>query len=126
MEIKKSTIYFLAIIFLILISSSIFIKKETNLEENVIASQGEIQEIVLGMKNFNYYPDKITAFSGKTVRISLDNTVYGCLRDFTIREIGIKKYLKTSSDYLEFTPTQKGTFTFACSMGMGYGKLIIK
>ena len=45
---------------------------------------------------------------------------------FTIRQLGLAKRLTTPSDTLDFTPTQKGTFRFACSMGMGTGTLIVE
>lgn len=83
-------------------------------------------EIVLGMKNFNYYPNTIKIKANIPVEISLDNTVQGCYRDFTIRALGIEKYLRTPQDTLTFTPTKSGTFTFACSMNMGTGKLIVE
>ena len=41
-------------------------------------------------------------------------------------ELGISKYLGTPNDYIEFTPTEKGTFRFACSMGMGTGTLVVE
>ena len=58
--------------------------------------------------------------------ISLDSSVTGCLRSFTIKDLGVSKYAKTPSETIDFTPTKKGTFTFACVMGMGYGKLIVE
>ena len=90
------------------------------------AGSGEVREFTLGMKNYNYYPDSITVKAGQPVKISLDKTAQGCFRDFTIRDLGVRKYLQKTSDFVEFTPTKKGTYTFACSMGMGYGKLIVK
>ena len=95
---------------------------------NVVAGagSGEVREFTLGMKNYNYYPDSITVKAGQPVKISLDKTAQGCFRDFTIRDLGVRKYLQKTSDFVEFTPTKKGTYTFACSMGMGYGKLIVK
>lgn len=86
----------------------------------------EIQEVVIGMKNYNYYPNTIEVLEDKPVRIYLDKSVVGCFRSFTIRSLGISKNLRTPNDYIEFTPTEKGEFTFACSMGMGQGKLIVK
>ncbi len=86
----------------------------------------QAQRIVLSTKNYNYYPDTIKVKAGQPVSISLDDKVYGCLRAFTIKDLGISKYLKTAQDVLDFTPTKKGTFTFSCSMGMGFGKLIVE
>jgi plastocyanin domain-containing protein len=88
--------------------------------------KGEVQEITLSMKNGNYYPQTIKVNVNQPVRIYLDNSVGGCYRDFTIRSLGIQKYLKSSNDYIEFTPTEKGTFGFACSMNMGRGTLIVE
>ncbi|MBS3089807.1 cupredoxin domain-containing protein [Candidatus Pacearchaeota archaeon] len=87
---------------------------------------GEVQEINIGFKNGNYYPNTISIQSGKPVSITLDNSVGGCFRSFTIRALGVSKYSKTTSEKITFTPTKAGTFTFACSMGMGYGKLVVK
>ncbi|MEK6829983.1 MAG: cupredoxin domain-containing protein [Nanoarchaeota archaeon] len=89
-------------------------------------ANGQAQKIVLGIKNYNYYPNTITVKSGEPVRIYLDESVVGCYRGFTIKDFGIAKYLKTPSDYVEFTPNKKGTFRFACSMGMGTGTLIVE
>jgi plastocyanin domain-containing protein len=87
---------------------------------------GNIQKIVLSMKNYNYYPNTITVKSGQPVRIYLDSSVGGCYRSFTIRDFKITKYLKTPDDYIEFTPNKKGSFRFACAMGMGTGTLIVE
>lgn len=93
---------------------------------NVIAGNDDVQKITLSMKNYNYYPQEIKVKANKPVSISLDGSVQGCLRAFTIREMGVSKYLKTPAETIDFTPTQKGTFKFACSMGMGYGNLIVE
>lgn len=87
---------------------------------------GETQKVVISERNSNYYPDTITVKKGQPVEITLDNSVAGCLRSFTIRDLGVAKYAKTPRDTITFTPTQKGTFNFACSMGMGYGKIIVE
>ena len=94
-------------------------------QENTV-QKGEIQEITLSMKNGNYYPNTIKVKVNQPVRIYLDNSVGGCYRSFTIRSLGVNKYLQSPKDYVEFTPTEKGTFGFACSMNMGRGTLIVE
>lgn len=94
--------------------------------DNRQKDSGSVQKVVLSIQNRNYYPNTIIVKSGEPVRIYLDASVVGCYRSFVIREFGITKYLKTPEDYIEFTPTKKGTFRFACSMGMGTGTLIVK
>ena len=93
---------------------------------NVINNNDGMQKVVISEKDLNYYPQEIRVKANQPVSLSLDNKVKGCLRSFTIRDLGVSKYLKTVSDTLEFTPTKTGTFAFSCSMGMGYGKLIVE
>ncbi|KAF0216769.1 MAG: Heavy metal transport/detoxification protein, partial [bacterium] len=89
-------------------------------------SAGNVQKVILGMKNYNYNPNTITVKAGQPVSITLDSSVQGCLRSFAIKDLGVSKYAKTPSETIDFTPTKKGTFTFACSMGMGYGTLVVE
>ena len=93
---------------------------------DTILTTSEAQKITISEKNANYYPNNIEVNVNQPVEISLDNSVKGCLRSFTVRDLNVQKYLATPNDKLTFTPTKKGTYAFACSMGMGYGKLIIK
>jgi len=128
MKIKKTALYFVLTIILI-IGAGYFLLGKESLNQNEIPNDfggGDFQKVVLGVKNLNYYPNTITVQYGKPVRIYLDSSVSGCLRSFTIRDFGVAKYLKTPSDYVEFTPNKKGTFRFACSMGMGTGTLIVE
>ena len=84
-EIKKSSLYLIGIIILI-ISAIYFISGTdgSSITGNAVANdfRGEMQNIVIGMKNFNYYPNTIKVKAGKPVSISLDKTVSGCLRGF--------------------------------------------
>ena len=93
--------------------------------ESLLAESGDFQEVVIGMRNYNYFPNTVSVKAGIPVKLRLDDSVYGCFRDFTIRDLGVRKYLRTPSDYIEFTPAKPGTYTFACSMGMGFGKLVV-
>lgn len=90
----------------------------------VTETSGEVQKIVIGMKNYNYYPNTVKVKAGQPIKLSLDQSVSGCFRDFTIRQLGIRKYLPNTSDTLEFVIETPGTYVFACSMGMGTGKII--
>lgn len=127
-QIKKSVIYTFGTLILILVAGFFLFNTESSVTGNVVNenSNGDFQEIVLGVKNLNYSPNTITVKEGIPVRIYLDKTVTGCLRSFTIKDFGVAKYLKTPDEYIEFTPNKKGTFRFACSMGMGTGTLIVE
>ncbi|MEK6895349.1 MAG: cupredoxin domain-containing protein [Nanoarchaeota archaeon] len=89
-------------------------------------NNGEYQKVVIGMKNYNYYPNDVKVKSGTTVRIYLDSSVRGCYRSLVINEFGIRKNLQSTNDYVEFTPTKPGIYPFSCSMGMGTGRIIVE
>ena len=121
---KKSTAYMIGIAFMIVVFGW-FMLKGSSASSNS-GSTGEYREVIIGIKDYNYYPNTINAKVGETVRIKLDSSVKGCFRSFTMRDFKINKYLKTPDDYVEITPTKKGTYGFACSMGMGTGALIVE
>ena len=118
-----------SILFLIAIAGFFLLKGgivQENTEVQGNAVQGELQKVTLGVKNYNYYPNTVKVQAGKPVEITLDKDVSGCLRSFTIRDLGVSKYSKNPEDKIVFTPTKTGTHKFACSMGMGYGTLIVE
>ena len=122
---KKYAIYIIAIA-IIISAFSWMLSSGKNTSGSAVAPTGKINEITLGLKDYNYYPNTVRVKAGDTIRINLDSSVTGCLRDFTIRDFGVTKYLKTPGDYVEFVANKRGTFTFACSMGMGTGVLIVE
>lgn len=124
----KPIFYLMGIVVLVVIFGFVMIKGASVGQDSIYIAQinDGIQEITLGVKDFNYYPNIVKVKSGIPVRIYLDSSVSGCLRDFTVRDFEIHEYLKTPEDYVEFTPAETGRHTFACSMGMGTGVLIVE
>ena len=125
----KNTFYLISIFILIVLMGFILLKgsaaqENTNVPSNVLP--GEVQKVTLETKSYNYYPNTIKVQSGKPVSITLDESVGGCLRAFTIKDLGVSKYSRSPSETVDFTPTKKGTFRFSCSMGMGYGTIIVE
>jgi len=120
--------FLIIIVVLLIVGAGIFLIKDSKISGNATqnGNSGDYQEVVLSMKNYNYYPQTVKVNINQPVRIYLDESVGGCYRSFTIRDFGIAKRLATPSDYIEFTPTKKGSFTFSCSMGMGTGTLVVK
>ena len=122
---KKSLIP-IVIIAIILIGGFWFVYNSSgkNISGNVV-NQKAIQKITLSLKG-DYYPNNINVKSGVPVEITLDSSVRGCYRSFSIPDLGVAKHSSSSTDTINFTPNQKGTFRFQCSMGMGTGTLIVK
>lgn len=118
----KNTTILIIIVGIIFIGGYFFLFNNSNTSESKISGQ----EITLSMKNYNYYPNTIEVEAGKQVSITLDSSVRGCYRAFTINDLGVRKTSNSPEDKIVFTPTKKGTFRFACSMGMGYGTIIVK
>ena len=133
---KNTTILVIIGIVIVAVGAFIFMNSDNssgNVNGSVTAEnkdpaviQGETQKVMIGIKNYNYYPNTIEVEAGKPVEITLDKSVTGCYRSFNIKSLGISKNAKTPEDKIIFTPTKPGTYTFACAMGMGYGKLIVK
>jgi len=121
-------LFYLILVILLILGAGYFLLGKNNDDPGIIIGEGgeDYQKVVLGIKNYNYYPNTIEVKANQPVRIYLDKSVAGCYRSFTIRELGIAKYLKTPEEYVEFTPTIPGTYGFSCSMGMGRGTMIVK
>ena len=128
MKIKKSTLYLMGIVLLIILTGYFVMGRNNTSIANVTESDSDkdVQKVVLSIKNYNYYPNTVTVKADKPVRIYLDASVTGCFRSFTIPNLGVAKNLPTPEEYVQFTPTKKGTYKFACSMGMGTGVLIVE
>lgn len=128
MIIRKSYFYFALIVVLLVGVGFFFLKSgDKNVNGDVVGSKtGDVQNVVLGIKNANYYPNTITVKVNVPVKLTLDSSVTGCLRTFTIKDLGVRGSSMNPSQTIDFTPNKKGTFRFACSMGMGFGTIIVE
>jgi len=125
----KTGILILAIIIMVAIAGALVLKSPEGrdpVQGKVVSNDRGAQKISLSIKNYNYYPQTITAKSGMPVEITLEHSVSGCFRSFTIKGLGVSKYSKNPEDKIVFTPQKKGTYRFSCSMGMGFGTIIIE
>ncbi len=97
-----------------------------NSDTTVLADKNSgLQKIKIGIFNNGYSPKDITVKQNIPVELTLESKdAYSCALSFVLKEFGISTFLKsTDSQTFTFTPTQKGNFTFACSMGMYTGTL---
>ncbi|MFH1133246.1 MAG: cupredoxin domain-containing protein [Nanoarchaeota archaeon] len=122
------TILLAAIIVVLIAGAAVFVLSagKSNGNDAPIQQVSQTQDRTLSFQNRNYYPQTLTVKAGQPVRITLDASVRGCYRSFTIRALGISKYSSSPADVIEFVPTQPGTYRFACSMGMGTGTIIVE
>jgi len=127
---RNTTILLAIAVLVVLAGSFIFTSGDEGITGNVIAQdpqvlQGETQRVVLGVKDFNYFPNTIKVKANKPVEIVADKSLMkaGCLRGIISRDLGISKTFTKEGDSVTFTPSKKGIFTFACPMNMGFGKI---
>ncbi|MBI2105449.1 hypothetical protein HYT56_01265 [Candidatus Woesearchaeota archaeon] len=126
---KNLTVLGVVILMIFLVGGFVFTNSEGN-TGNVVAPnpqelQGDAQLVILQQENFNY--KDVTANAGKQIQIKADSSVRGCLRApfFNIKGKKYSGYLRTPEDILQLPALEKGVYSFSCSMGMGYGKLIV-
>lgn len=125
---KNTTILFFIMAIIVLAGSFVFVKGKAPVTGNTIvepqALQGETQKVVLSQEGFNYKDVRVEA--GKPIEISADDSVRGCLRAavFNIEGKKYSKYLRTPQDTMILPALKKGTYTFSCTMGMGFGKMV--
>jgi plastocyanin domain-containing protein len=53
------------------------------------------------------------------------NKVKGCLQSIVIPDFNVRKYVTPKDNVIRFIPDKKGKFSYSCSMGMGYGQIIV-
>ena len=128
---KNTTIIFILVAMVLIVGGFIFVNGKNGTTANVVSNnaqviQGEMQEVILSQNGYNY--KDATTQAGKPITLSADNSVRGCLRSvvFNVNGKRYSKYLRTTEDTLELPALSEGTYSFSCSMGMGYGKLIVK
>ncbi|MFH2085770.1 MAG: sulfite exporter TauE/SafE family protein [bacterium] len=85
-----------------------------------------VQKITLSITSHGYSPKNFRVQNNIPVELTLvtKGDVYSCATDFTFKAFNISDLLKpTDSKVHTFTPTKKGIYTFACSMGMYSGTM---
>ena len=81
------------------------------------------QQVNISISNNGYSPTQVFVKSGTPVELNLESKgVYSCASSFTLKKFNIFTQLQPNDKkVLAFTPTEKGNFTYSCSMGMYTG-----
>ncbi len=101
-----------------------FSSEKSELNYSAAAING-VQKVKINVLNNGYSPNYIRVAAGTPVELTLEsNEVYSCALSFVLREFGIRTFLdSTDRQVFNFVPTQKGKYTYTCSMGMYSGTL---
>lgn len=82
-----------------------------------------IQEVRMAVNGLDYEPSVLTVTAGQKVRWVVDATnAAGCAHSLISPRIGVRTVLRSGENIIEFTPTERGTIPFSCSMGMTSGE----
>lgn len=85
-------------------------------------TQGDVQEINMTVDAGGYTPNSFTVKQGTKVRWVIDGkNTFGCQSVLKVPKYNIVKTLSSGKNVIEFTPTEKGTISFSCIMGMFRG-----
>lgn len=84
-----------------------------------------IQKVTIEVLNNGYSPRFFTVKVGVPVEMTIEsNGVYSCALAFTFKQFRVNEFLDpVDRRVVRFTPTEKGVFTFSCSMGMYTGMM---
>jgi len=91
--------------------------------DDLVAVTDNVSKVKIKITNEGYTPNHIKVRRGVPVELSLEsNGVYSCAAAFSFRKYNIFTQLKPIDEKtFAFTPEEKGSFSFACSMGMYTG-----
>ncbi len=102
------------------------VKSSATMQPYVPESLEGMQIVELSWGILNYKPEVIEVKAGMPVRIKADmNRLKGCYRSFMIHGMGVVGTFTEQKPYIDFFPTEKGEYTFSCTMNMASGKLIV-
>lgn len=92
---------------------------------NSLQDTDGVQRRTIQVLNRGYQPQRIQVQQNQPVELTLvSNETYSCALDFVLPAFGIRTMLRaTDTQTFTFIPTQKGRYTYSCSMGMYTGTL---
>ncbi len=92
-------------------------------DDSLVEVVDGVQKVTVEVKNNGYLPKSFTVKAGIPVEMTIKSDgVYSCALAFTFKQFKINEFLDPVDErVVRFTPTEKGMFTFSCSMGMYTG-----
>lgn len=87
----------------------------------------DAQVITMTQSGSGYSPSTLRVKQDVPVRwVITSESSFSCASSLIVPSLNIKKNLKKGENIIEFTPTEKGTIPFSCSMGMYRGSIIVE
>lgn len=90
-------------------------------------SQQDVQVIEMTQSASGYSPKTLRVKAGTPVRwVITSESSFTCASSIVVPSLGIRTNLKKGENVIEFTPTEKGSIPYSCSMGMYRGTIIVE
>lgn len=111
---NKSTIVGIVVVAVILVVVLLVFSGRGKDNGGIETTGGDVREIAVDAQRFEFSPSVINVNQGETVRLNINNldTTHGV----RIPELGV-----SGNDVVEFTASEKGTYTFYCNTFCGEG-----
>lgn len=101
------------------------VAQETVNDPNVTLENG-VQVVKMDQLAGGYKPNSFTIKKGIPVKWVINSKKSdSCSASILAPKIGVKKFLESGENIIEFTPKEVGEIKFSCSMGMYTGKFIV-
>ena len=110
---------------------ALFPASEQNTQINTAPIEGlqeqDVQILEMTQSASGYRPDVLKVKAGIPVRwIITSESSFTCASTIAVPSLNIQKNLQKGQNIIEFTPTQKGSIPFSCSMGMYRGTILVE
>jgi len=97
-----------------------------NTESSLVFKDG-YQEIRMEVNRYGWTPDKFVLKKGVPVKWIIEGKeINGCNNAIQVPKLGLNFDIKKGEQVIEFTPTESGTISWSCWMGMIPGVFIVK
>jgi sulfite exporter TauE/SafE/copper chaperone CopZ len=94
-------------------------------DPNVTIEDGK-QVVRMTEDSFGYKPNSFVIKKGIPVKWIIDaKNIYSCASSLVSRDLKLSTTLKSGENVFEFTPSETGTISFSCSMGMYRGSFTV-
>ncbi|RVU71474.1 MULTISPECIES: cupredoxin domain-containing protein [Lactobacillus] len=93
-----------------------------------IFSKKQTKKVVVNAKNHGYKPEVVTFKQGKEAQLKfIPSDSMGCMNEVVSKDLNFDQKLDGQKEVVINIPTDKpGTYTYACSMDMFHGKVVVE
>jgi len=96
-------------------------------ESNLPVIKDGYQEISMEVNRYGWSPDKFVLQKGVPVKWNIEGKeINGCNNAIQVPSLGLKFDIKPGIQTIEFTPTETGTISWSCWMGMIPGVFVVE